>query len=101
MPGLQAIAARDLGLARLAAAERAALGQQLRPRGAMDGPVDPAAPEQRAVGRVDDGVDASVVMSASMISMRWGMGGFPGRGQRQSPVGGSLCGFADAGQCRG
>ena len=57
MAGLEAIAARDLGLAGLAAAERAAFGEQLRPGGAMDGAVDAAAAEQGGVGRVDDGVD--------------------------------------------
>ena len=36
----------------------AALGQQRRSRGGVDGPVDAGAAEQRRVGRVDDGVDA-------------------------------------------
>ena len=57
---LQAIfaAARDLGRAGTGAGvERAALGQQFRSGGAMDGAVDPAAAEQRAVRRIDDGVD--------------------------------------------
>ena len=56
VPGLQPVAARDLGLAGLAAAERAAFGEQLRPGGAMDGAVHAPAAEQGRLGRVDDGV---------------------------------------------
>ena len=54
---LQPIAARDLGRAGLAAAERPAFGEQLRSRRAMDRAIDAAAAEQRAVRRVDDRVD--------------------------------------------
>src|SRR5215467_3005409 len=57
MPGLEPVAARDLRGSGLAAAERAAFRQQLRARGAMDRAVDPAAAPQRAVRRIDDGVD--------------------------------------------
>jgi hypothetical protein len=53
----QAVAERQLGLARLAAAERAAFGEQFGPGGAMDRAVDPAAAEQRGVRGVDDRVD--------------------------------------------
>ena len=52
----QAIAAGQLGLARLAAAQRAAFGQQPRPGRAVDGAVHTAAAQQRGPGRVDDGV---------------------------------------------
>ncbi len=57
VPGLEPVALRDLRRAGLAAAERPAFGQQLRPRGAMDRAVDAAAAEQRRVRRVHDGVD--------------------------------------------
>ena len=57
VPGLEAIAAGDLGGTGVAAAQRLALGQQLGSGGAMDGAVDAAAAEQRPVGRVDDGID--------------------------------------------
>ncbi len=57
MPRLQTIAAGDLGLAGIAAAERLAFAQQFRPRRAMDGAVHAAAAEQRAVGGIDDGID--------------------------------------------
>src|SRR5262249_53885920 len=56
VPGRESVAARDPRLARGAAAERAALGEQLRPRGAVDGAIAPAAAEQRLVGRVHDRV---------------------------------------------
>ena len=45
--GRQPIAAGDLGAAGLAAAKRAAFGEQFRPGGAMDGAVNAAAAEQR------------------------------------------------------
>ena len=54
----ETVAAGDLGLARLTAVQRAALGQQLRPRGAVYRAVDPAAAKQRAVRRVDYRVHA-------------------------------------------
>jgi hypothetical protein len=38
--------------------ERAALGEQFRAGGAMDGAVYAAATEQRVIGRVDDSVNA-------------------------------------------
>jgi hypothetical protein len=55
--GGQAVAARDAGLPRRAAAEGAALGQQLGAGGVVDRAVDAAAAEQAFVGGVDDGVD--------------------------------------------
>jgi hypothetical protein len=54
---LEPKARRDFRRAGVATAKPAALLQQLRPGGAMDGAVDAAAAEQRAVRRVDDGVD--------------------------------------------
>ena len=57
VPGLEAIAAGDLGGTGVAAAQRLALGQQLGSGGAMDRAVDAAAAEQRRVRGVDDGVD--------------------------------------------
>ena len=53
----QAVAAGDLRLAGSAAVEAAALVEQAGTGGHVDGPVHPAAAEQRAVGGVDDGVD--------------------------------------------
>src|SRR5437763_1271839 len=58
MPGGKSIAAGQLGLARRAAAEAAAFGEELGASGAMNGAIDPAAAEQRAVRRVHDRVDA-------------------------------------------
>src|SRR5882757_9378264 len=48
---LEAIAVRDLGRSRVTAAQRTALREQLRSGRAMDGTVDAAAAEQRAVRR--------------------------------------------------
>ena len=53
----QPVAARDLGVAGLAAMQRPAFRKQLRPRRAMDGAIDATAAEQRRIGGVDDGVD--------------------------------------------
>src|SRR5581483_12083980 len=53
----QAEAGRHLGVAGLAAAERAARLEQFAPGRAMDRAVHAAAAEQRRVGGVDDGVD--------------------------------------------
>src|SRR5262249_28205116 len=55
--GDKPVTARDLGRAGLAAAERAALAEQLRTGGAVDRAIDAAAAKKRAVCRVDDGVD--------------------------------------------
>jgi hypothetical protein len=57
VPGLEAVAAGDLGGAGVAAAQGLALGQQLRAGGAVDGAIDAAAAEQRAVRCIHDGVD--------------------------------------------
>jgi hypothetical protein len=48
----------DLGVAGSAATERTARGQQLRPGRTMDGAVDAAATQQRAVRRIDDRIDS-------------------------------------------
>ena len=56
----QIVAAGEPRLARRAAAEPVAFGKQSRPGGAMDGTVDAAAAEQRAVGGVDDGVNGKL-----------------------------------------
>ena len=59
MASRQAIARGQLRIAGLAAMQPAALGKQFRPGGAMDRPIDPtAAAKQRAIGGVDDGIDA-------------------------------------------
>ena len=58
MPRRQPITLGDLGVAGLAAMQRAAFGQQFRPGRAMDRAIDAAAAEQRGVRRVDDGVNA-------------------------------------------
>ena len=57
VPGLEPVSAGDLGRPGVAAAERPAFRQQLRPGRAMDRAVDPAAAEQRRVRRIHDGVD--------------------------------------------
>src|SRR5690606_32107484 len=55
--GEKPVAAGDLRIARLAAAERPAFLEKFRAGCAVDGAVDPAAAQKRAVGRVHDGVD--------------------------------------------
>jgi hypothetical protein len=57
MASRQAIAERDLRVAGVTSAERAALAQQFRARHAMDCTVDAAAAQQRSVGGVHDGVE--------------------------------------------
>lgn len=47
----------DLGVASGAATERTASGQQLRTGRTMNGTIDTAATQQRAVRRIDDGID--------------------------------------------
>ncbi len=56
MPRFEPIAFGDLGFAGLAAVQRAAFGQQFRPRGAMDRAIDATAAEQSSIRRIDDGV---------------------------------------------
>ena len=58
MPRRQPIALGDLGVAGLAAVERAAFGEQLGPGRAMDRAIDATAAEQRRIRGVDDGVNA-------------------------------------------
>ena len=53
----QAVGVCHLAFSRAAAAQRAAFGEQPRPGGAVDGPIDAAPAQQRAVGGVHDGVD--------------------------------------------
>src|SRR5207302_4729595 len=50
----QLVSAGDLRLARLRAAQRAALVEKFRPGPPVDGAVDTAAAEERRVGGVDD-----------------------------------------------
>ena len=57
MLGRQAIGFGDARLAGRTAAELAAFGEQLRPGGAMDRAIDPAAAEERRIRRVDDRVE--------------------------------------------
>ena len=52
----QTVALGELGLSRFAAVQGAALGQQLRPGGTVDGTVHASAAQQALVGGVDDGV---------------------------------------------
>ena len=49
----QPVALRDFGLTSAAAAQLAALGQQLRPGGAMYRTVHPAAAQQRGIGSIN------------------------------------------------
>jgi hypothetical protein len=58
MPRRQPITGRDLCSAGLAAAQRAAFGNKLRASHAMNRTVDATASEKRAIGGVDDGVNA-------------------------------------------
>lgn len=58
MPRRQPISQGDFGAAGLATMERAAFGEKLRPRRAMDRAIDAAANEQGRIGSVDDGVNA-------------------------------------------
>ncbi len=57
MPGLEPVAARDLGGTGFAAAEGAAFSQQIRPCGAVNGAIHAAAAEQRTIGGIYDCVD--------------------------------------------
>ena len=70
VPGLEPIAAGDLGGTGVATAQRLAFGQQLRSGGAMDGAVDAAAAEQRRLAALTMASTSSVVMSATQISSR-------------------------------
>jgi hypothetical protein len=58
VPCWQEISFGDFGVARLAAVERAAFGQQLRPGCIMDRAIDAAPTKERRICRVDDGVNA-------------------------------------------
>ena len=59
------VAARDLRLAGVAAAERAAFREKLRPGGAVDRAVDAATAEQRLFAALTIASTSSVVMSAT------------------------------------
>lgn len=52
----QAVSAGDAGLPRGAAAQLAALLQQFRPGGAVNGPIHPAAAQQRRIGGIHNGI---------------------------------------------
>jgi hypothetical protein len=58
MPCRQPISQGDLGVAGLAAMERAAFGYQFRPGAAMNRAIDAAAAEQGIIRGVDDGINA-------------------------------------------
>jgi hypothetical protein len=83
--GFEPIAVGYLGGAGVAAAERATLGEKVRSRGAMDGAVDAAAAQQRAVGGVDDGLDIERrdVGDADLEPRRCDFGGEEGRAHRR------------------
>ena len=55
--GRQRVASRDLGVTRGAAAERAALLEQLWAGATVDRAVDPTTAKQRAIRGIDDGID--------------------------------------------
>jgi hypothetical protein len=57
MPRLQAVAARDHGVAGVAAADFFAFRTQFGPGGAKDRAAHTAAGCQRCIGRIDDGID--------------------------------------------
>src|SRR5262249_13370525 len=56
--GRQPVTTGDAGFTGRAAAERGAFGPELRPGCTMNGAIDAAATEERAVGRVDDRIDS-------------------------------------------
>src|SRR5262249_35655215 len=58
MAGGEPISFRDLGVAGVAAVERSAFGQQVRPGRAMNGAINATTAEKGRIGRVDDGVNA-------------------------------------------
>lgn len=60
MAGRQPVTLGQLCIAGLAAIEHATFEFELRPGGAVNGSVDPAATEQRGVGCVDDGIDSQL-----------------------------------------
>lgn len=78
----EAIALGQLGLPGLAAPQGAALRQQVRPGGAVDGPVHAAAPQERAVGGVDNSLrvglgdiaheDGKTVHIGALLGLRFG-----------------------------
>ena len=72
MPRRQPITSGDLGAAGLAAIERAAFGEKLRPGRAMDRAIDAAAAEQRRLAALTMASTRKVVMSATMTSSRAG-----------------------------
>jgi hypothetical protein len=72
MPRRQPITIGDFGVAGLAAMERAAFRQQLRPGRTMDRAVDAAPAEQRTVAALTMASTRRVVMSATMTSSRAG-----------------------------
>ena len=53
----QPIAARDFRRSGFAATKGPAFGDEIRPGGAMDGAVDPAATKETTVGGIDDGIE--------------------------------------------
>jgi hypothetical protein len=63
----QPAGAGDLRVAGVAAAQRAALLQQLRSGGAVDRTVDPPAAAQAGVGRVDDRVGLGVLGDVAAV----------------------------------
>src|SRR5262249_32056691 len=60
MPGSQIISSGHLGLAGFASAQQSAFLQKFGSRGPMNRSVHASAAEQRAVGRVDDGVNVEL-----------------------------------------
>jgi hypothetical protein len=57
IPGGKPISRRDPSLTGWATTERPAFPQQIGPGSAVDGPIDPAAAQQRLVRGIDDGVN--------------------------------------------
>lgn len=58
MPGREPITSGDFSVARGAAVQRAAFGEQFRASRTVDRTIDAATPEQGRIRRVDDGVNA-------------------------------------------
>ena len=85
MLGFESISAGNLRGAGVTAVERAALGEKVRSGGAMDGAVDAATAEQRAVGRVDDGLDIERrdIGDANLEPRRCDFGGEKGSAHRR------------------
>src|SRR4029079_11784969 len=91
VPGLETITARDLGAAGVAATQRTAFGQQFRPGRAVNGAINAAAAQQRAVGGIHNCIDIERgdVGNDDVEDCLADLGGEP----RHGPIISRACGF--------